>query len=60
MSRNRWLIFLTLIIVCDSCKKSAPYKTDIVNIEKGQKIFEMNCAACHNFKSSGIGPNLAG
>lgn len=60
MNKTSWLIFLVLIIICQSCKQATPYKTDIAIIEKGQKIFEMHCAACHNFKSSGIGPNLTG
>lgn len=30
------------------------------NIEKGAKIFEANCATCHNFKTDGIGPQLGG
>ena len=60
MNKTSWLIFLVLIIICQSCKQATPYKTDIATIEKGQKIFEMHCAACHNFKSSGIGPNLTG
>ncbi len=30
------------------------------NIENGAKIFEANCATCHNFKQDGIGPQLGG
>jgi glucose/arabinose dehydrogenase len=30
------------------------------NIENGAKLFETNCATCHNFKTDGIGPQLGG
>ena len=43
-----------------SCKQEIPYSADIETIKNGQKIFEMQCAVCHNFKITGIGPNLAG
>ena len=34
--------------------------TDTVAIQKGQAIFSQQCAACHNFRQDGIGPQLGG
>jgi mono/diheme cytochrome c family protein len=33
---------------------------DTVAIQKGQAIFSQQCAACHNFRQDGIGPQLGG
>ncbi|SOD96588.1 PQQ-dependent sugar dehydrogenase [Spirosoma fluviale] len=30
------------------------------NIRNGEKLFDANCAGCHNFKQDGIGPQLGG
>lgn len=60
MNKNSWLIFLAIITICQSCEQTKLYKTDIDIITKGQEVFDLNCTACHNFKSSGIDPNLAG
>lgn len=30
------------------------------NISNGTKVFEANCATCHNFQQDGIGPQLGG
>ncbi len=32
----------------------------VPNAENGGKLFEANCATCHNFKQDGIGPQLGG
>jgi glucose/arabinose dehydrogenase/mono/diheme cytochrome c family protein len=34
--------------------------TDTEQIARGKKLFEQNCATCHNFLQTGIGPNLSG
>ena len=41
-------------------KSSYTYSSDADIITKGNLLFDNNCVACHNFRSSGIGPNLAG
>lgn len=30
------------------------------NVRTGEKLFEANCAGCHNFRQDGIGPQLGG
>jgi glucose/arabinose dehydrogenase/cytochrome c2 len=30
------------------------------NEQKGQALFEQNCSTCHNFRTTGIGPQLGG
>jgi glucose/arabinose dehydrogenase/mono/diheme cytochrome c family protein len=35
------------------------YSFDIKNIANGKEIFEIQCAACHNFTQNGIGPELS-
>ncbi|MCX6213182.1 PQQ-dependent sugar dehydrogenase [Spirosoma sp.] len=30
------------------------------NVRSGEKLFDANCAGCHNFKQDGIGPQLGG
>jgi glucose/arabinose dehydrogenase len=44
------IIFLSLL----------SYSLFAQNIENGAKLFETNCATCHNFKQDGIGPQLGG
>jgi glucose/arabinose dehydrogenase/cytochrome c551/c552 len=39
---------------------SARYSKDKTVIAHGQSVFQQKCAACHNFKQQGIGPNLSG
>ncbi len=34
--------------------------TDELSIQSGQQLFNQHCAACHNFESAEIGPNLSG
>ncbi|MCF6297877.1 MAG: PQQ-dependent sugar dehydrogenase [Flavobacteriaceae bacterium] len=60
MKKISILIILVLSVFGISCTQSNPYKTDSETIIKGKEVFKMQCSACHNFKSSGIGPNLAG
>ncbi|NJL75894.1 MAG: c-type cytochrome [Saprospiraceae bacterium] len=49
------------VIFCSlKCTSVGEYATDSESIAKGETLFQNNCSACHNFKNSGIGPNLAG
>ncbi|MET0242720.1 MAG: PQQ-dependent sugar dehydrogenase [Flavitalea sp.] len=41
-------------------KVASKYSKDQVVIDQGQRLFELKCAACHNFRQQGIGPSLAG
>jgi glucose/arabinose dehydrogenase/mono/diheme cytochrome c family protein len=52
------LVFLS----CSSEKSEfgADISSDTEQIEKGKTLFEQNCAACHNFLQTTIGPNLSG
>jgi mono/diheme cytochrome c family protein len=36
------------------------YSPNKLVIEKGDALFQKNCAECHNFRQRGIGPDLAG
>ncbi len=35
------------------------YSLDTKNIANGKEVFEVQCAACHNFTQNGIGPELS-
>lgn len=41
-------------------KSVATYSANKPVIEKGDALFQKNCAECHNFRQRGIGPDLAG
>ncbi|NNU33207.1 c-type cytochrome [Mucilaginibacter sp. S1162] len=42
-------------------KKAAPtYSTNKLIIDRGDALFQKNCAECHNFRQRGIGPVLSG
>ncbi len=60
MKKINWAILFALTVLTISCNDFSQYKTDAKTIAEGQKTFEMQCVACHNFKSSGIGPDLSG
>ncbi|MEZ4773749.1 MAG: PQQ-dependent sugar dehydrogenase [Bacteroidia bacterium] len=46
---------------CGDAEQSADtYAQDAETIAKGNLLFDNYCVACHNFQSTGIGPNLAG
>jgi len=59
-------IILTLLLSLNSCNSksdsdnNSSLVSDSLAIIKGQKIFSENCAACHNFRQDGIGPQLGG
>ena len=36
------------------------YRGDAESVKRGQELFDRYCAACHNFTTAEIGPNLAG
>lgn len=59
------LVLTGLFFFLFSCQSrtSSPPETvvaDTASIRKGQAIFSQQCAACHNFRQDGIGPQLGG
>ena len=57
------LVFLPglLLLACPGASSEGDaYLHDARAIAQGNQIFDNNCVACHNFQSSGIGPNLSG
>src|SRR5690554_6506604 len=68
--KERKMIYLFSLIVLVFCcafigSKQKPiqddsYSDDKKVIERGEVLFQQNCAACHNFIQRGIGPSLAG
>lgn len=60
MNKNSIWFCLGLSLLIFACQTVSDYTTDAAAIAKGQQIFELQCSSCHNFTSSGIGPNLAG
>ncbi|MCB0837073.1 MAG: cytochrome c, partial [Bacteroidetes bacterium] len=65
LSSNYWIYSLILIsylgLGCSSQNQKNPaYSTDKEVIAQGNEIFDNTCVACHNFRTTGIGPNLAG
>lgn len=52
--------FLLFSVSVFSQSNPAAYSSDKKVIASGQAIFQQKCAACHNFKQQGIGPNLSG
>jgi len=53
---------LFFLISCGKTDKidTSYISTDSATIVLGQKKFSENCAACHNFRQDGIGPQLGG
>ncbi|MCA6075455.1 PQQ-dependent sugar dehydrogenase [Fulvivirga sedimenti] len=47
-------------ILLVACNQRSAYTNDPETIAKGRKLFEMQCASCHNFRQTGIGPALGG
>jgi glucose/arabinose dehydrogenase/mono/diheme cytochrome c family protein len=41
-------------------KSDGSYRSDTASIQRGHQLFDRYCAACHNFETAEIGPNLAG
>ena len=60
MRKFNWLVVIVVSMFGMSCSEPSPYKTDPDIIAKGKETFNMQCSSCHNFKSSSIGPTLAG
>ncbi|RYG02366.1 MAG: c-type cytochrome, partial [Chitinophagaceae bacterium] len=60
--RVRFLLACMLFIITSlSAQKSlVKYSTDRVVITEGEKLFQLKCATCHNFRQQGIGPSLSG
>ncbi|HEX9782314.1 MAG TPA: PQQ-dependent sugar dehydrogenase [Opitutaceae bacterium] len=67
------IALLSLLLICqpgcaprktgeeqtDSQQRRAIF-TDELSIQHGQELFNQYCAACHNFETAEIGPNLSG
>jgi glucose/arabinose dehydrogenase/cytochrome c551/c552 len=52
--------FSMLGLVVNAQYSGTEYSNKKETIAKGQTLFQQKCAACHNFKQQGIGPNLTG
>ncbi|AUD05639.1 PQQ-dependent sugar dehydrogenase [Spirosoma pollinicola] len=48
-------LFIFPVFVILYCESSVAQ-----NVQSGEKLFDTNCAGCHNFKQDGIGPQLGG
>lgn len=57
---KKYLIFSLIGMLCFACEQQSSFSTDTAVIERGKALFEGQCSACHNFLTSGMGPNLAG
>jgi mono/diheme cytochrome c family protein len=57
---KKFLIFFFVGLFIVACEQQSTYSTDAAVIERGKTLFEGQCSACHNFLTSGMGPNLAG
>lgn len=58
---KKFLIFFLVGLLFYACEPQAPsYSTDVAVIQRGKDLFDGQCSACHNFITSGMGPNLAG
>ena len=58
-------VLVAVFFILTSCQTKTSSTTDTntldtVAIQKGQAIFSQQCAACHNFRQDGIGPQLGG
>ena len=50
----------SILPACQPKTSSSELLADTASIRKGQAIFSQQCAACHNFRQDGIGPQLGG
>jgi len=57
---KKLLTFSLLGFLFFTCQEQPGYSTDPAVIDRGKALFEGQCSACHNFLTSGMGPNLAG
>lgn len=60
-----WLSLCLIVIWFAACTSKTQVNelglpSDSTTIERGRLAFEQNCSACHNFRTDGIGPQLAG
>jgi mono/diheme cytochrome c family protein len=58
-------LILLLSVVLFSCQQKTgsneqPTDIDTALVSKGNLVFTQNCSSCHNFRSTGIGPQLGG
>lgn len=67
--KRTFLILIFPLALCTSlgvsCASSSAqdeptFSSDPDVIARGKQLFELNCVACHNFRATGIGPNLSG
>ncbi len=58
MFKRALLPGLTFSLLLFGCQK--PYSTDPEIIAHGEQLFTMQCASCHSFQQTGIGPDLGG
>lgn len=56
------LIALLILFTTRCTQSNSQYRiaTDTASIATGTLLFNSHCAACHNFRKDGIGPQLAG
>ena len=53
-------VFIVLFCILSRISFSqTKYNLDSKSIQTGKEIFEVQCAACHNFTQNGIGPQLS-
>ncbi|MEZ4829892.1 MAG: PQQ-dependent sugar dehydrogenase [Bacteroidia bacterium] len=61
---TRILVVLTAGFTLAGCQNTHQseyaYASDEKTITRGNQLFDNYCVACHNFETTGIGPNLAG
>ncbi|WP_297336642.1 PQQ-dependent sugar dehydrogenase [Algoriphagus sp.] len=63
---KQWQIYIGFswaLFSCDAANensKGSEYSTDPAQIQEGKVLFQTNCAACHSFSQTTIGPNLSG
>lgn len=51
-----------IVVACNLCQLSfsqTKYSLDSKSIQIGKELFDVQCAACHNFTQNGIGPELS-
>jgi glucose/arabinose dehydrogenase/mono/diheme cytochrome c family protein len=54
------LMFCSYAFTGIAQKSLTTYSTNKLVIDKGDALFQKNCAECHNFRQRGIGPELSG
>src|SRR5688572_30771247 len=60
ITRNIFFLLIITSVTASAQTGAVSYALDKATISKGQNLFQVRCASCHNFKQQGIGPNLTG